>query len=188
MRKILLLPLLFGLLLVSGSFTDFPSEKSAGPEEIHWYTFQQAFDMNKKNPKKIFIDVYTDWCGWCKKMEASTFKDATIVALMNKYYYAVKLNAEMKDTVKMDSVRFVNLNPGVKGATHQLASALLGNKMAYPTLVLLNEKFAMLSQPIPGFKDAESLEPILVFLGEELYTKESWDDFSKNYTPQTKAK
>jgi thioredoxin-related protein len=59
--------------------------------------------------------------------------------------------------------------------------------MSYPTTVYLNEKFALLSAPVPGYQTPESLEPILVFLGEELYTKETWEVFSKSYVPQTKV-
>lgn len=158
-------------------------EKKTAPadEQIKWYTFQQAYDLGKTKPKKIFIDVYTDWCGWCKKMDASTFKDPGVIKLMNKYFYAVKLNAEMKDTVRMDTVKFVNPNPGMTRSTHQLAAALLNNQMSYPTTVYLSEKFALLSQAIPGYQTPESIEPILVFLGEDLYSKQSWEEFQKTF-------
>ncbi len=159
-------------------------EKKAVPaidEQIKWYTFQEAFDLGKTKPKKIFIDVYTDWCGWCKKMDASTFKDPGVIKIMNKYFYAVKLNAEMKDTIRMDTVKFVNPNPGATRSTHQLAAALLNNQMSYPTTVYLNEKFALLSQPVPGYQTPESISPILVYLGEDLYDKQTWEEFQKNF-------
>jgi thioredoxin-related protein len=181
MKKVIFISLFFCVLLFCGSFKIATTTEVVVPEKIHWYTFQQAFDLNKTKPKKVFIDVYTEWCGWCKKMEATTFQDPHIIKLMNQYFYAVKLDAEMKDTVRMDTVRFVNPNPKNPRSAHQLAMALLSNQMSYPTSVVLNEKFALLSQPIQGYMPAENLEPILVFLGEDISSKETWEEFSKNY-------
>ena len=58
-------------------------------EGIKWLTIEQAAERMKKEPRKIVIDVYTDWCGWCKKMDKNTFTDPKVVALVNKDYYAV---------------------------------------------------------------------------------------------------
>jgi uncharacterized protein YyaL (SSP411 family) len=188
MKKRMFFPVLFSAALICASFKPQQTQKPPVTAEIHWYTFQEAFNLNKKKPKKIFIDVYTDWCGWCKKMDATTYKDPVIIKLMNKYFYAVKLNAEMKDTVIMDSVRLVNPRPDVKGSTHQLATSLLNNQMGYPTAVVLSEKLALMSQPIAGYLPSENLEPILVFLGESYSLKESWEEFSKNYKSQNPSK
>ncbi|MBL7891096.1 MAG: DUF255 domain-containing protein [Bacteroidia bacterium] len=181
--KKLLTPAAFLLILILSGFKGGEEKKSPPEEQIKWYTFQEAYNLNKTKPKKIFIDVYTDWCGWCKKMDAYTFKDQRVIKLMNKYFYAVKLDAEMKDTVRMDSAQFVNPNPNGMRSTHQLASALLNNQMSYPTTVYLNEKFGLLSQPVPGYQTPESIEPIMVFLGEELFNKQTWEEFMKTYKP-----
>lgn len=149
-------------------------------EGIHWYSFTEAVELNKKNPKKIFIDVYTDWCGWCKVMDKSTFPNPVIVKLLNKNFYCVKLNAEMKDTVRFNNVTFINPNPTVSRSTHQLAASLLNNQLSYPTTVYLDENINML-QAIPGYQKPEQLEPILVFLGEGKYKTTSWDEFIKSY-------
>ena len=62
--------------------------------KVKWYTFEEAVELNKKEQRKIFIDVYTDWCGWCKKMDANTFSNPVIAKILNEDYYAVKFNAE----------------------------------------------------------------------------------------------
>ena len=62
--------------------------------KIKWYTFEQAIKLCEKAPKKLMVDVYTDWCGWCKKMDAETFSNAEIAKYVNEHFYAVKFNAE----------------------------------------------------------------------------------------------
>ena len=83
--------LLLSLIVVSG----FSQEK------INWISMQEAIDLTAKpgNKKKIFIDAYTDWCGWCKRMDQSTFIDSNVIKHMNENYYAVKFDAESYDTI-----------------------------------------------------------------------------------------
>ena len=62
--------------------------------EIQWLTMEEAYEKTQKEPKKILVDVYTDWCGWCKVMDRGTFRDEKVVAYVNEHYYAVKFDAE----------------------------------------------------------------------------------------------
>jgi thioredoxin-related protein len=157
-----------------------PVIQTSADETIHWYTFQEALEMSKKEKKKIFIDVFTDWCGWCKVMDRNTFPNPVIAKYMNQHFYAVKLNAEMKDTVLFNNYAFVNPSPNTPRSTHQLASSLLNNQMSYPTTVYLDENFSMLTQ-VPGYRKPEELEPILKFFGEDAFKTQKWEDFSKNF-------
>ena len=59
--------------------------------KIKWLTFEQAVELSQKEPRKILIDIYTDWCGWCKKMDAATYMHPKIVEYINTHYYAVKV-------------------------------------------------------------------------------------------------
>ena len=59
-------------------------------EKIQWMDFEEAVSACTKQPKKIFVDVYTNWCGWCKKMDQTTFADPEVAKYMNENYYAVK--------------------------------------------------------------------------------------------------
>ena len=164
----------------TGTKTDKKTAKTVTPE-LKWISFTEAVELNKKEPKKILIDVYTEWCGWCKVMDKSTYTDTTIINYINKYYYPVKLDAEMKDTVRFrDSVVFVNPNPAQNRSPHQLAQALLNGKMSYPTTVFLDENLNMLG-PLPGYYAPQNLEPVLVFYGEERYKTTNWDEFNKTF-------
>jgi thiol:disulfide interchange protein len=55
------------------------AQKHKGP--INWLSLEEASSLYESNPKPMFIDVYTDWCGWCKKMDASTFQDINLAIL-----------------------------------------------------------------------------------------------------------
>lgn len=176
------------LMLVTNSFGQSKKKKKADSlqtlQTINWITFNQAVEQCKKEPRKIIIDVFTDWCGWCKHMDATTFKNPVIVKYINEKYYAVKLNAEMHDTIIFNNTTFVNPVQGGRG-THQLATALLNNKLSYPTTVYLDENFGMLS-PVPGYLDAPTLEMILNYYGDGAYKTTKWDEFQKSFVSVTK--
>ncbi len=143
-------------------------------QKIKWMSFTQAVEANKKVPKKIFIDIYTGWCGWCKKMDASTFMDDSVANYMNEKFYAVKLDAETKDTIIFNDHAFVYM-PENKANT--LALSLLSGKMSYPTFVIMDEKVQLLT-PVPGFQTVPQIMPILIYFGTNIYLTQNWTDYS----------
>lgn len=149
--------------------------------KIKWYSFEEAYKLNKKHPKKIFVDVYTDWCGWCKKMDAETFMHPTIVAYMSKHFYSVKLNAERKDTIDIDGVKFVNPNPSNSRSTHQLAVEMLRGQMSYPSYAFLNEKGQLITV-VPGYHQAADFECIISYIGSDAYLTKKWEEFQQGFT------
>ncbi|MFM9007762.1 MAG: thioredoxin family protein [Bacteroidota bacterium] len=97
-------------------------EQQDKTDGIQWMGFEEAVRRCDQQPRKLFIDVYTDWCGWCKRMDAGTFRDSAVVAYMNANYYAVKLDAETRDTLRFRENVFV-YKPEYK--TNELALSLL---------------------------------------------------------------
>ena len=148
-------------------------------QKINWMTFQEAIKLNETAPKKIFIDVYTDWCGWCKKMDQTTFQDTAVIAYMNENYYAVKFNAECNDTIVFGEYTFVN-ESGISGrkGTHQLASALLQGRLSYPSYVFMNEKNQLITVA-PGYIEAKEFLPILQYIGTDAYLRQTFKDYIK---------
>lgn len=148
--------------------------------EIKWISFTEAVELNKKQPKKIMIDVYTEWCGWCKTMDRTTFKNPDVVKYINEYFYAVKFDAETKDTIRFENKVFVSTDASNKKAPHQMAVALLNGQMGYPTSVYMDEKLSIIS-PVAGYQSVQNIEPILRFVAEEKYKTQKWEEFSKDF-------
>jgi thioredoxin-related protein len=149
--------------------------KSGKAETIKWLTMEEAEAKIKKEPRKIFVDVYTDWCGWCKKMDKDTFSDPEIAAYVNKHYYAVKLDAEGKKPITVRGHTYT-FKPEYK--SHELALALLNGQMSYPTTVYLDEQMNMLS-PIPGYLDKAMFTKIIRYFGDNHHKTMTWKEYEK---------
>ena len=149
-------------------------------EKIQWMSIEDAYELTltEENPKKIFIDVYTDWCGWCKRMDKATFQNEEVATYMNEHYYNVKFDAEQKESVEILGNTFKFVPQGNRGY-HELAAALLNGKMSYPTVVFLNRKFEMLS-PVPGYQESLAFMNIAKYFGDNIYLETSWQDYSGN--------
>jgi thioredoxin-related protein len=153
----------------------------ADSSKINWITIEEAYVRSRQEPKKIFIKVYTDWCGWCKKMDKITFTDPAIINYINENFYAVRLNAEDKKSITLAEKTFA-FDAATK--THELAQALLQGKISYPTTVYLDEDFNMLA-PITGYLEVSTLDQLLHFYGENHYENTPWEQFIKNYQQKT---
>ena len=167
------------LFLVFAAFTlKDKSEKNApqtGGDSIKWLTWDQAVAQNKTKPKKFVIDVYTDWCGWCKVMDRETFSKPEIIQYVNDNFYAVKLNAEQREDIVFDGKTFSFVASG-KGGYHSFAATLLDNNMGYPSLVYLTERLERVVIS-PGFKKPDQLIKELRYTGENAYAKMSWEEY-----------
>jgi thioredoxin-related protein len=153
---------------------------------VKWYTIQEAEKLNKQAQRPIFIDTYTDWCGWCKKMDKDTFTDPVISDILNNKFYPVKFNAESKEDVTVFGHTFVN--DGKSGPTHQLAIELLHGQMSYPTVVFLlsmNDGNLQL-QPVPGYKPPKDMEVLLSYFSDKAYTAKTFEDYQKTFQGKVK--
>ena len=154
------------------------------PEGIRWMTIEEAFAAQKRAPKKIFIDVYTDWCGWCKKMDATSFSHPEVIQYMNEHFYAVKFNAEQREDVLYGGKKYQFLQKGNRGY-HEFASFLLNDQLSYPTTVYMNEKGEKIF-PVPGYLDAKNMEMVLNYVGTDGYQKGPWEAYQKTFSGRVK--
>ncbi|MCZ2355674.1 MAG: DUF255 domain-containing protein [Bacteroidia bacterium] len=142
---------------------------------IHWVSMEYAVDMASLNNRKILVDVYTNWCAWCKIMEQKTYSNEQIISYINEKYYAVRLNAESKDSIRFQGKMF-GLMP--QSRVNQLASLLLNGKLTYPTTVIMSKNAEVLS-PVAGYMEPSAMMPILKYYAEDIYQKQSWEDYKK---------
>lgn len=148
MNRLMLGVLSLGVMLFVSSFTE-PPVKEKPNKEIKWVTIEEAQELSKEKPKKIIMDVYTDWCGWCKKMDKTTFSDEKVVDYVNKNFYAVKFNAEANKTFDFKGQEFTN---------PQFTKAL--RVSGYPTVVFFAEDFSKF-QPVSGYRQADEFLKML---------------------------
>jgi thioredoxin-related protein len=62
-------------------------------------SWNEALALSKSTGKPIFLDAYTDWCGWCKVMDKETFSDAKVAEVMNASFVCVKMEMETGEGV-----------------------------------------------------------------------------------------
>lgn len=152
-------------------------------QEVKWISFEAAVAQQAKDasPKKMFIDVYTDWCGWCKKMDKDTFQNPEVAAYMKEHFYMVKLDGEGKDPITFRAQTFSFIDSGRNGY-HELAANLLQGQLSYPTVVFLDEQINMLS-PVPGYMGAAPFLKIAKYFAENTYKTVSWENYQKKEAP-----
>lgn len=161
-----------------------PAGAAEGKSPVQWLTWEEAVEKNKTEKKKIFVDVFTDWCGWCKVMDRNTFSEAEVAKLLNEEFYAVKFNAEQTADVVFNNVTFKYIAMNGGRGVHQLAAALLNNQLSYPNFVFLDEDFKIIPvfpgyQSLPGYRKPEEFHIFLDFVGNDVYKKMRIDDFQK---------
>ena len=172
--------LLAAVLLITLTLATCVTESYAqGSDQVRWMTFEEAVERSKTEKRKIFIDVYTDWCGWCKVMDKKTFSEPAVAKLLNEKYYPVKFNAEQREDIVYNGTTFKFMEAGGRG-THQLAAALLNNQLSYPSVVFLNEDFAII-HILKGYRQAPEFHKFAEFIGGDFYKSIKMDAWEPQY-------
>ncbi len=166
---------------ISLVFLLFIANTLKGQNSIEWLSIEEAIKMQELEPKKIVIDLYTDWCVWCGKMDEATFRKEHIAKYINENYYPVKFNGEYRHEVKINGQSYKYIKNGTRGY-HELAVALTKGRLSYPTVVFLDEDFKII-QPIAGFKSSMEFEKIMTYFGSNSHKNIPWSTYQNNYVP-----
>jgi thioredoxin-related protein len=158
---------------------------ASAQDKIKWHSIEEALQLASKEPRVLVIDVYTDWCGWCKRMDATTFSDPEVIATMNKHFYPVKMNAEGKEDVVIGDRTFKFVDNGRKGY-HEIAAIVTQGRLSYPTISYVEADGKVL-EPVPGYKTADQFRVYLAYYAEGAYKNQSFDDFSVAFAAGEKS-
>jgi thioredoxin-related protein len=107
-------------------------------------TWEEIRNNAANTGKFIFIDAYTDWCGWCKVMDKNTFSQPTVAEMMNDNFVNYKIEMEKEELGKMLAMKY-----GIR---------------SFPSFIILNKKgelHAILGGYSPPEEWMKSLEETL---------------------------
>jgi len=104
--------------------------RPAENDGLKWYDWNEGYALAVKKNKILIVDIYTTWCGWCKKMERDTYSKKSIIDMINKDFIAVKFNPEIPfDDYSIEGAKYNN---------SQLFAMLVNNqRVGYPTTVFI---------------------------------------------------
>lgn len=168
--------LLFVILLSTGFTISKPENK------INWLSVEEAASLATGDPRPIVIDLYTDWCYWCKVMDKKTYTDDKVIRYINEHFYAVKLDAESKKDVEWQNKEF-EYNSVRK--VNDFSLYVTNGQLSFPSTVI----FPSLKDgpaAIPGYMTPGEIEPILKYFGEGAYKMQTFQEFMKTFKGEWK--
>lgn len=188
MKKLITLTVFLALSALTMSFSnsgigkgDADISKTSTSKPIKWMTMEEAIEANKRNPKKIFIDLYTDWCVVCVQMETATLNNPQIATYINENFYPVKLDAERKQNLNFKNKNFAFRPNEGRSGIHEMALYLTRGRVSYPSVVFMDENMSN-PQPVPGFQNPVRMDKLLHFFGEDYYKSVDWGLFNQLFT------
>jgi uncharacterized protein YyaL (SSP411 family) len=136
---------LLSVLIIASSFT-------ANTNELKWLGWNEGYDLAKKKNKIAVVDVYTDWCGWCKVMDRETFAKPEVIDLINKEFVPVKFNPEAQGSYTFNGKQYTG---------SELAALISNNQLSgYPSTVFYFPKTNEFKMEV-GFKNPQAFTEIL---------------------------
>jgi thioredoxin-related protein len=145
-------------------------------DKTKWLTLAQVEDSLQKQQRPVLVDVYTDWCGWCKVMDRKTYANKKVSTYLQEKFYAVKIDAEGKQAITWKGKQY-NFNPRYRA--NDLAVYLTSGQLSFPTTVIIPVNGE--PQPIPGYLTPAELELIVKYFGEGHYGKQDFGTFQKGF-------
>ncbi|MBL7930772.1 MAG: DUF255 domain-containing protein [Bacteroidia bacterium] len=167
------------LIIFSSLFISFAYSQNKEEGLVKWLSFKEAQEKNKEVKKPFIIDLYTDWCGWCKHMMRTTYSNEGLASYINAYFYPVKFDAETKDTIEYNGKIYKPTSAQPK-TPHELTLKFLGNSLSYPSTMFVTNNFEynLLTQ---GYLEDKKMEPLLVFMVENAWQTAPYEEFAKHF-------
>jgi thioredoxin-related protein len=148
------------------------------PNKTKWLTLEQAAEGLRAEQRPVLIDLYTDWCGWCKVMDKKTYTNKNVSDYLAKKFYAVKVDAESRQPIQWNGKSFPF---NAQYRTNEFALYLTSGQLSYPTTVIIPADGK--PQAIPGFLEPKDFELVVKYFGEGHYGKTPFDKFQREFKP-----
>lgn len=126
---------------------------------FEWHHITDIKKLQEENSKPVIVDVYTDWCKWCKVMDEKTFSDPSLQSYLAENYHMIKFDAETKEDLQFNGKSFSFVQSGRRGI-NSLASHLCQGRASYPSFVILDKDLNIV-EVIRGFKEVDKFKAIL---------------------------
>lgn len=149
-------------------FAQTESSKAISAQEIEgliWYTLEDAQKKAKETGKKVVIFGLADWCTFCRKMDREVYTNVKVIQTINENYFRVRLNGESEDLVKFN---------GKTMKASELAYQL--RLTSYPTHYFVQPDGEIIAAQ-PGYLPSDVYDPLLEYVGKDLFGKVSFEDF-----------
>ena len=133
-----------------------------------WNNFSEAQHNAEQEDKWVLVDVYTDWCGYCRQMYQETYTDQKVIDRLNEYFHVTRVNAESDETIQFN---------GQEMTMEQFAAEF--GVTSYPTTIIIDSEgdpFAVQ----PGLIEADEFASILNYVGTGAYEEVSFEDYVSN--------
>ncbi len=157
------------LLLTIAVLAAAPALAAPGPR---WQSWDSGLREAKQSGRPVLVDVYTEWCGWCKRMDRDVYSDPQVRDYLGKRYVTVKLDAEAREAASYE---------GKQLTSRTLASRFRVN--SYPTTIFLRPDGQHLVK-VPGYVPADRFLTLLRYIGDGHYERGvSFEEFSKRPAP-----
>lgn len=156
-------------------------------KKVQWYSIEEALALTSREPRVLVIDVYTDWCGWCKRMDAATFSHPEVAEILNRDFYPVKLNAEGRNDIVLGDRTYKFVDNGRRGY-HELAAIVTRGRLSYPTVSYVGPRGRVLLVA-PGYVEPEQFKVFLAYFNGDAYQKYPFEVFRDSvYTEPRSAR
>ncbi len=135
---------------------------------LEWQGWDAGLQRAKATNRPVLVDVYTDWCGWCKRMDRDVYARADVSQYLAAHFVVVRLNAESGERTTYE---------GRNRPASALAAAF--DVTGYPTTIFLASTGEHITN-VPGYVDADRFLLLLRFIGDgHMNRGEKWDDYVK---------
>jgi len=151
--------------------------KTTTKAKINWLSVEEVQEKMKTEPRKVYVDVYTDWCHWCKVMDKNTFSNKDLIQYMNDNFYCIHLDAESKKPILFNGKQY---GFATNTRANELAAEWMRGQLSYPTSIFFDENFVN-PQPIPGYLDVPTYEMIAKYIKENKHKTIPFEKYKSTF-------